>query len=98
VAEIEFMLRFADAGHHAGYPSADLEARVLKLAESSGIEDAQISATPTIIELSFGPIRTSGRSRSASSRPQSLDALSRLDELVLRMLDHRLTPPKGCTS
>ena len=53
-AAIELLLRFARAGHRAGYPTADLEERLLALAAYVGIEGAEVSATPTLIELSVG--------------------------------------------
>ena len=48
------LLSFTRAGHEAGYPTADLEERVLALARALGLEDAQISVTPTVIDVTVG--------------------------------------------
>ncbi|MGH3018952.1 MAG: hypothetical protein ACRDNR_02175, partial [Gaiellaceae bacterium] len=45
-SETELLLRFARAGHQAGYPTAELEERALALARAIGLEEAQISVTP----------------------------------------------------
>jgi uncharacterized membrane protein YjjP (DUF1212 family) len=88
---VELVLRFARAGHEAGYPAADLEERVLALAQAVGHVEAEISATPTVVEVSLGSI---ARQRSYSLRVQpravDLDAIARLDALVLDVLMGRL--------
>ena len=56
--DAELLLRFARAGHEAGYPTADLEDRVLALAHAVEIEDAQISVTPTVIDVTVGQLRS----------------------------------------
>jgi uncharacterized membrane protein YjjP (DUF1212 family) len=89
--ETELLLRFARAGHGAGYSTAELEERVLALAHAVGIEDAQISVTPTIIDVSVGSLQ-SQRSYTLRVRPATvdLDAIARLDELVRDVLDQSL--------
>src|SRR5438874_2507682 len=84
---IELLLRFAAAGHRAGYSSADLEERVVALARHLGVEGAQISVTPTLVELSVGALADQ-RSFSLRVRPKpvDLDAIARLDDLVLDVL------------
>jgi uncharacterized membrane protein YjjP (DUF1212 family) len=91
--EIEFLLRFADAGHNAGYTSDEIEARTLQLSRRLGIDAAQVSATPTLIELSVGSIEHQ-RTFTLRERPATvdLDAISRLDDLTLRILEDELAP------
>jgi phosphatidylserine/phosphatidylglycerophosphate/cardiolipin synthase-like enzyme len=64
---------------------------VLALAQAVGHEEAGISATPTIVDVSLGSI---ARQRSYSLRVQpravDLDAIARLDALVLDVLTGRL--------
>ena len=62
---VEFLIRFVRVGHEAYYPTADLEDRVLALARSLGLTDVQVSATPTLVEVSLDRFRTSARSPSA---------------------------------
>jgi uncharacterized membrane protein YjjP (DUF1212 family) len=87
----ELLIRFARAGHDAGYPTADLEERVLALAGAFGVADVEVSATPTLVEVSLGSLP---RQRSYSLRvrptPVDLDAIARLDGLVQDALDGRL--------
>lgn len=87
----QLLLRFVRAGHDAGYPTAELEERALALAHAIGLEDAQISVTPTIIDVSIGALE-SQRSYALRVRPASvdLDAISRFDELVQDVVDARL--------
>jgi uncharacterized membrane protein YjjP (DUF1212 family) len=87
----ELLLRFTRVGHQAGYPTAELEERVHALARHLGLEDVQISATPTIVEVSLGALAHQ-RSYTLRVRPTAvdLDAIARLDELVQSVLD---TPP-----
>jgi uncharacterized membrane protein YjjP (DUF1212 family) len=89
--EVEFLLAFASAGHRAGYSTAELEERVLALAHAFGLEGAQISATPTLIDISLGSLSRQ-RSYALRVRPTAvdLDAVARLDELVQGVLDGRL--------
>ena len=47
---VEFLLRFTEVGHASGYPTDDLEERVLALAAHFGLAAPQISATLTIVE------------------------------------------------
>jgi uncharacterized membrane protein YjjP (DUF1212 family) len=90
-AAIELLLRFARAGHRAGYPTADLEERLLALSAYVGIEGAEVSATPTLIELSVG---TFPEQRNFSLRvhpmPVDLDAIARLDEVVQDVMEEKL--------
>jgi uncharacterized membrane protein YjjP (DUF1212 family) len=87
---IEFLLLFTKVGHGAGYPTADLEELVLSLASHLGVEGAQISSTPTFVELAFGALN---RQRAFSFRvrpkPVDLDAIARLDGVVRDVLDDR---------
>src|SRR6187551_1194815 len=84
----ELVLRFARVGHGAGYPSADLEERVLALSDALEMPGAQVSATPTIIEVSLGALRHQ-RTYTLRVRPTAvdLDAIARLDTFVQRVLD-----------
>ncbi|HEY6075948.1 MAG TPA: threonine/serine exporter family protein, partial [Gaiella sp.] len=90
-AATEVLLRFARAGHDAGYPTADLEERVEALADALGLVGTEISATPTIVEVSIGSIPHQ-RSYTLRVRPSvvDLDAIARLDELVQDLLARRL--------
>ena len=90
-SEVELLLRFARAGHDAGYPTAELEERALALARATGLEDAQVSVTPTVIDVSVGGL-PSQRSYTLRVRPASvdLDALARLDGIVQDVVDERL--------
>jgi uncharacterized membrane protein YjjP (DUF1212 family) len=85
---VEFLLRFARAGHDAGYPTAELEERVVALSSSLGLYGTEISATPTVVEISFGAIPHQ-RSITLRVRPTTvdLDAIARFDELVQKVLD-----------
>ena len=87
---VEFLLRFARVGHEAGYPTADLEERVISMAETLGLDEAQISATPTAVDVSFGAVQRQ-RSFVLRVRPSGvdLDAIARLDELVQDVLGGR---------
>ena len=88
---VELVLRFARAGHEAGYPTADLEDRLVVLARAVGHDDAQVSATPTLVEVSLGSIPAQ-RSYTIRVRPPAvdLDAIARLDELVQDVVGGRL--------
>ena len=90
----ELLLRFARAGHDAGYPADDLEQRVAALAAAVGVQDVEISATPTVVEMSVGPAERR-RARSMRVRPAAVDleAIAQLDELLVRVLDGELDPP-----
>jgi uncharacterized membrane protein YjjP (DUF1212 family) len=87
----ELLIGFARAGHDAGYPTADLEQRVVALAGAFGVADVEVSATPTLVDVSLGSLP---RQRSYSLRvrptPVDLDAIARLDDLVQDALDGRL--------
>jgi uncharacterized membrane protein YjjP (DUF1212 family) len=90
-SEIELLLRFTRIGHDAGYPTAELEERVLALGGAIGLEDVQISVTPTVIDVSVGSLEAQ-RSYTLRVRPSSvdLDAVAQLDELVLDIAGARL--------
>ena len=90
-AATELLLRFARAGHDAGYPTADLEERVLALAGAFGLADVEVSATPTLVDVSLGSLPRQ-RSYALRVRPSGvdLDAIARLDGLVEDALDGRL--------
>jgi uncharacterized membrane protein YjjP (DUF1212 family) len=87
-ARVELLLRFARAGHEAGYPTADLEERLVALAETLGLDETQVSATPTLLDISFG---AGPRQRSFALRVKpsgvDLEAIARLDELVQDVLE-----------
>ena len=93
---VEFLLRFTRVAHRAGYPTADLEERIVALASSLGLGEAQVSATPTIVEVSLGKLP---HQRSYTLRVQpttvELNAISRLDDLIQDVLDDRLDPAQA---
>jgi uncharacterized membrane protein YjjP (DUF1212 family) len=88
---VELLVRFARVGHDAGYPTADLEERIGALADTLGFEEAQVSATPTIVDVSLGAVPNQ-RSFTLRVRPTGvdLDAIARLDDLVQDVLDGRI--------
>jgi uncharacterized membrane protein YjjP (DUF1212 family) len=90
-AATELLLQYARAGHDAGYPTADLEEGVLALASAFGIADVEVSATPTLVEVSLGSLPRQ-RAYTLRVRPTQvdLDAIARLDELVQDAVDGRL--------
>jgi uncharacterized membrane protein YjjP (DUF1212 family) len=83
----KLLLQFAQAGHDAGYPTAELEERVLALACAVGLQ-AQISVTPTLVDISVGGLEDQ-RSFALRVRPSAvdLDAIARLDEFAQDVLD-----------
>jgi uncharacterized membrane protein YjjP (DUF1212 family) len=89
---VEFLLRFARAGHRAGYPTAELEERLLTLAGALGVRGTQVSATPTLVELSVGSL-PGQRSYTIRVRPPTvdLDRIAKLDGLVLDVLRGELS-------
>jgi uncharacterized membrane protein YjjP (DUF1212 family) len=91
-AAAELLTRFARAGHRAGYPTADLEERVLALGEAVGLEDVEVSATPTLVEISLGSLPRQ-RSYALRVRPTAVDlgAIGRLDSFVQQVIDGPLT-------
>jgi len=88
---VEFLLRFARIAHRAGYPTADLEERLGLLAEALGLDAAQISATPTLVELSFGSLPRQ-RSYALRVRPTTvdLDAIERLEDVARGVSERRI--------
>jgi uncharacterized membrane protein YjjP (DUF1212 family) len=95
-APVEFLIRFTRTGHESGYPTADLEDRVLALALSLGLEDVQVSATPTVVELALGSLPAQ-RTFTLRVHPSavSLDAIARLDDLVREVTAKRLEPTEA---
>jgi uncharacterized membrane protein YjjP (DUF1212 family) len=79
------------AGQEAGYATAELEERALALADSLGLAGAQVSVTPTLVELSLGAV-TRQRSHTLRVRPAELDLgkIACLDELVQTVVDGSL--------
>jgi uncharacterized membrane protein YjjP (DUF1212 family) len=94
-AATDVVLRFMRAGHDAGYPTAELEQRVLLFATELGFPASQVSATPTMIEISLGTLPAQ-RSFTLRVRPKGvdLDAIARLDDLVADVLDGRAGVPE----
>jgi uncharacterized membrane protein YjjP (DUF1212 family) len=93
---VELVLRFTRAGHDAGYPTAELEERVLAVAQALGVAGAQISVTPTVAEVSLGSLQHQ-RSYTLRVRPAAvdLDAIARLDDLVGDVVDGRVGADSG---
>jgi uncharacterized membrane protein YjjP (DUF1212 family) len=82
------VLRFARAGHDAGYATAELEERVLALADALDLTDAQVSATPTMVDVSIGPLaRQHTYALRVRPAPVDLGEIARLDDLVQDVLD-----------
>jgi uncharacterized membrane protein YjjP (DUF1212 family) len=82
------LVQFARAAHGAGYPAADLEERIIELGTALGLPGVQVSATPTLIEVSVGPIGTQ-QTVTLRVRPSAvdLDAIAQLDGVVRDVLD-----------
>jgi uncharacterized membrane protein YjjP (DUF1212 family) len=81
---IELLLRFARAAHEAGgYPASDLEPRIVELGQALGLPAVEVSAKPTVVELTVGPIHDQQvyvlRVRPS---PVDLHAIGRLDEIA----------------
>jgi uncharacterized membrane protein YjjP (DUF1212 family) len=98
-AERDFLVRFAEAGHEAGYPTADLEGRLVTLAHGFGLAGVQASVTPTVIDLSFGELPQQ-QSFTLRVRPRAvdLDAIARLDDLLNDVLEKRVDVVEACTT
>jgi uncharacterized membrane protein YjjP (DUF1212 family) len=90
-AAVEFVLRFTEDGHDAGYTTAELEERVLALARSLGLVGVQVSATPTVVDVALGTL-SEQRTYTLRVRPASVDLgkIAQLDDLVRDVLDGRL--------
>ena len=86
--EVVFLLRFTRLGHEAGYSTAELEDRALVIAEALGLPGVQVSVTPTLVEVSVGPL-THQSTHTLRVRPATLDLgrLARLDALVRAVLE-----------
>ena len=95
-AGTELVLRFARVGHDAGYPTAELEERVLTLSSAVGLDEVEISVTPTVVDVSIGSLAAQ-RSYTLRVRPSSvdLDAIARLDDLVDAVHNKRLEPTEA---
>jgi uncharacterized membrane protein YjjP (DUF1212 family) len=93
---IEVLLRFARTAHGAGYPTADLEERIVSLAAALGLEGVEVSATPTLVDLSVGKLPHQ-RTYALRVRPTTvdLDAVARLDDLVGAVVAGRLDPQRA---
>jgi uncharacterized membrane protein YjjP (DUF1212 family) len=90
-ASSELLIGFARAGHAAGYPTADLEEKVLALADAFGLDGTEVSVTPTLVEVWLGGLpRQRSYSLRVRPRPVDLDAMGRLDGLVQDTVDGRL--------
>ena len=91
-SKVEFLLEFAQLAHRAGYPTSDLEERLGSLAAALRLEAPQISATPTLVELSFGAL-SQQRSYTLRVSPKGvdLDAIGRLEDLARAITDGRVT-------
>jgi uncharacterized membrane protein YjjP (DUF1212 family) len=91
VSDVEFLLRFARTAHEAGYPTADLEERVVALADALGLTGTEVSATPTLVEIALGSLPDQ-RTYTLRMRPAAVDlaAIAELDDLVSAVLDGRL--------
>jgi uncharacterized membrane protein YjjP (DUF1212 family) len=90
---VELLVLFARVGHDAGYPTADLEERVTLVAGALGLEDVQVSSTPTMVDVSLGALADQ-RNFTLRVRPTAvdLDAIARLDDLVRDMRAGRVEP------
>ena len=84
---------FVRIAHDAGYPTADLEDRVLAFADSLGLTGVQVSATPTIIDVAFGTLPYQ-QSYTLRVRPAQSDlgTLSRLDSWVKEIRGTQVDP------
>src|SRR5581483_3938640 len=90
---VELLLRFARAGHDAGYSTAELEERVVAVADAVGVDHVEVSVTPTLVELSLGAL-SQQQTHSLRVRPARVDLgkIAALDELVQDLLDGRMSP------
>ena len=86
---VEFLI-LARTGHEAGYPTGDLEDRVAALARALELEDVQVSATPTLVDVSLGSLPHQ-RTFTLRVRPAGvdLDAIARLDDLAHDVIEGR---------
>lgn len=85
---VELLLLFARAGHDAGYPTADLEDRLLALAEALQLGPAQVSDTPTVLEIALGSLADQ-HTYTLRVRPAAADlgAIAVLDDIAGGVLD-----------
>ena len=90
-ATTEFLVRFARVGQAAGYSTAELEQRIEALAPALGMPAIEVSAVPTEVQLSLGPLpRQQVHTLRVRPAPVDLGALSQLDDLVREVLDDRV--------
>jgi uncharacterized membrane protein YjjP (DUF1212 family) len=89
---VELLLHFARSTSEAGgYPSSELEPRILELAHAIGLHSVQVSATPTVINLTVGPIPNQQvYVLRVQPRPVDLYSIGRLDEIAATVADGRL--------
>jgi uncharacterized membrane protein YjjP (DUF1212 family) len=95
---VEVLVRFAKVGHDAGYPTADLEERMAAIADALGLEEAQVSSTPTLVDVSLGAVPFQ-RSFTLRVRPTAvdLDAIARLDDLAQDIIAGQIDPGEALT-
>jgi uncharacterized membrane protein YjjP (DUF1212 family) len=87
----EFLVRFARAGQAAGYSTAELEQRIEGLAPALGMPAVEVSAVPTVVQLSIGPLsRQQVHTLRVRPAPVDLGLISQLDDLVRDVLDGQL--------
>ena len=92
-AAVDLLLRLARVAHRAGYPTADLEERVRVLAGSFELT-AQVSATPTLVEISLGSLaQQSTYTLRVAPAAVDLAAIARIDDLIRDVLDRRVEIP-----
>ena len=92
-APVDLLLRFARVAHSAGYPTADLEERVRALAGSFELA-AQVSATPTLVEISLGSLsQQSTYTLRVAPAAVDLAAIARIDDLIRDVLGRRVEIP-----
>ena len=89
---VELLLHFARSTSEAGgYPSSELEPRILELAHAIGLHSVQVSATPTVINLTVGPIPNQQvYVLRVQPRPVDLYSIGRLDEIAATVADGRV--------
>jgi len=89
---VELLLHFARSTSEAGgYPSSELEPRILELAHAMGLHSVQVSATPTVINLTVGPIPNQ-QVYVLRVQPRDVDlySIGRLDEIAATVAAGRL--------
>lgn len=89
---VEFLLRFTRIAHEAGgYPANELEPRIVAMAGALGLGPAQVSATPTVVNVALGPAsRQQVFMLRVQPRPVDLHAINQLDEIASNASDGSL--------